>query len=103
MIPIVPDYTKVDPRRRKALFHLMKYMGYKLETDQDIPDRAVFAVRLIPISYLLSALVIAKIADGYSYRQITKKYPVTMKEVRTIVKRHRNSVKGTEPTSPLLP
>ncbi len=97
MIPIVPDYSKADPRRRRALFHLMKYQGYKVENETDIPDRAVFAVRLIPISYLLSGLVIAKIADGYSYRQITKKFPVTMKEVRTIVKRHRNSVKGTEP------
>jgi hypothetical protein len=95
MIPIVPDYSKIDPRKRKAVFHLLKYMGYKVEKEEDIPDRAVFAVRLIPISHLLSALVVAKFADGYSYRQITRRFSVTFKEVRTIMKRHRSSIKGT--------
>ncbi len=95
MIPIIPNYSQVDPKRKKVVFALLKYMGYKIANENEITDRAVFAVRMISTSNLLSAVVMQKISDGYTYRQVTKRLPVTLKEVRTIVKRHRNSQKDT--------
>lgn len=94
MIPIIPKYTH-DSKRRYAVFELLKYMGINVKTEADVTDRAMFAFRLIPTSYILSALIVAKLADGYSYKQVTLKLPVSIKEVRTTVKRYRDTHKDT--------
>lgn len=96
MIPIVPNYSEVDPTRKKAVFLLFQYMGVDVKEESEVPDSAVFALRLVPLSHLLSGLIIKKLADGYSYRQVCQSLPVTMREVRTTVKRHRYLKKDTE-------
>lgn len=88
MIPIIPKYEH-DSKRRKAVFEFIKYMGINVKTEADVPDRAIFACRLIPTSFLMSAIVVAKLADGYSYKQVSLRLPVSIKEVRTTVKRYR--------------
>ena len=88
-VPLLPEQENVNIRRKLVVYTLFKYLGFDYKTPADIPNRVVHGLRLIPTSFLLSAVVIAKISDGYSYRQLASKFPVTMKEVRTIVKRDR--------------
>lgn len=94
MIPIIPKYEH-DSKRRKAVFELLKYMGINVKTEADVTDRAMFACRLIPTSYLMSAIVVARLSDGYSYKQVSLKLPVSLREIRTTVKRYRDTHKDT--------
>jgi hypothetical protein len=90
MISTIPEYVDKDShRRRKAIFLLLKELGIMLEKEEDVPDRAVFMLRFVPIGMLMSHLICSKVSEGFSYNQITKKYPVTIREVRTNVKRFR--------------
>lgn len=92
MIPIIPKYNH-DSKRRRAVFEFLRYMGINVKTEEDVTDRAIFACRLIPTSFLLSAIVVAKLADGYSYNQVSLKLPVSIREIRTTVKRYRSTHK----------
>lgn len=92
MIPIIPSYD-TESKRKRVVYEFLKYIGVNLKSEDDVPNKALFACRMIPTSYLLSALIVAKLADGYSYKQVSLKLPVSIREVRTTVKRYRNSYK----------
>jgi len=86
----IPKYSNDDDRRRNAVYLFMKFIGVNIgDSPKDVSDQVLFAFRYFPVSYLLSAIVIGKLADGFSYRQLTRKFPITLREVRTVVKRHR--------------
>ena len=90
----IPKYEDRDCRRRAAVYALFKFIGVSVGDSPDsIPDRVVYAFRYIPVSYIVSALIIARLSEGFSYRQASRKLDVSIKEVRTTVKRHRMSHK----------
>lgn len=70
--------------RKKVIYTFLKDMGINLQSSEHTTMQMIYSTRLIPVHLLMSGFVTRKIADGYSHRQITDRYPVTIRHIRTI-------------------
>lgn len=86
----IPD--KEIAIRKKVLYAMLKHMGIMLADERQVTNQMVYSTRFIPVSHLLSGVVVTTLNDGFSYRAVAKRLPVTMRQVRTIVQRNRKYI-----------
>lgn len=70
--------------RKNVLYTCLKDMGIILQSKDQVTMQMIYSTRLIPVHLLMSGFVTRKIADGYSHNQIVSRYPVTLRQIRTI-------------------
>lgn len=87
---VLPFTDKEIEERKKVIYIFLSYMGLDLKPES-INLKMVYATRFIPVRLLMSSFIVSKLMDGWSLPQLTRKYPVTARNVRTL----RELVKNT--------
>lgn len=75
--------------RKSVIYTFLRDMGINLVSKDSVTMQMIYSTRLIPIHLLMSGFVTRKIADGYSHNQIVGRYPVTIRQIRTIQEKVR--------------
>ncbi len=78
--------------RKKVIYAMLKHMGIMLKDEEAVTTQMIYSTRFISLSTMLSGVVVSTLNDGFSYRQTTKRLPVTMRQIRTIANRNREFI-----------